>query len=114
MIITNARILANRLTGVHRYTLELLQRFGDRVGIIAPKRELSGIKGYAWEQFMLSLRISNDLLWSSSNTNLSPSDSACGLSGITIFSALALQSSMSRRANGLLYFIDIRCSMLRA
>ncbi len=68
LILVNTRTLSSKLTGVQRYTLELLQRFGDRVGAVAPKRHLSGIKGHAWEQFILPLRISNNLLWSPSNT----------------------------------------------
>jgi len=67
-IVVNTRILRSPLTGVQRYTLELLSRFGDRVTQVAPRRKLGGVLGHTWEQFFLPSQVSRNLLWSPSNT----------------------------------------------
>lgn len=68
MIVCNIRNLNGALTGVQRYTLELLQRFGSRVGRIAPPVPCHGMKGHAWEQLVLPWQIGGNLLWCPSNT----------------------------------------------
>lgn len=68
MIAVNARVLGGAITGVQRYALELLSRFGDRVQRIAPPRKLGGIKGHIWEQIELPRLAKGRLLWSPSNT----------------------------------------------
>lgn len=67
-IAVNTRVLAHRVTGVERYTLELLQRFGDSVERIAPQSAIGGIKGHAWEQMVLPRKLEGQLLWSPANT----------------------------------------------
>lgn len=64
----NTRILGSHLTGVQRYTTELLSRFGVRASHIAPNTPLQGIKGHLWEQTMLPTQLKGRLLWSPSNT----------------------------------------------
>jgi glycosyltransferase involved in cell wall biosynthesis len=68
MIVCNVRNTQTSLTGVQRYTLELLKRFGPRVATIQPKNRSEGLKGHAWEQFVLPTRLEGRLLWSPSNT----------------------------------------------
>jgi glycosyltransferase involved in cell wall biosynthesis len=68
MIICNVRTLAANLTGVQRYTSELLQRFGSEVETIAPSRPRQGFSGHAWEQFVLPKRIGSKLLWCPGNS----------------------------------------------
>jgi glycosyltransferase involved in cell wall biosynthesis len=68
MIACNARVLSNQLTGVPRYILELLARFGDRAQLVRPLKPLAGIRGHAWEQFVLPTLIGKRLLWSPSIT----------------------------------------------
>lgn len=67
-ITVNTRILGTYLTGVQRYTLELLSRFNSDVQEIKPVHPLSGIRGHAWEQFVLPAKLHGGLLWSPSNT----------------------------------------------
>lgn len=64
----NTRILGTHLTGVQRYTLELLSRFNGGIKEIKPSRPLSGVRGHAWEQFVLPTKVKGGLLWSPSNT----------------------------------------------
>lgn len=68
MIFCNTRILNEKLTGVQRYTTELLSRMNNRIGCISPTKRLDGIKGHFWEQVVLPSRLGNNLLWSPSNT----------------------------------------------
>jgi glycosyltransferase involved in cell wall biosynthesis len=68
MIVCNVRNTQANLTGVQRYTLELLKRFGSRVATIEPTTRAEGLKGHAWEQFVLPTRLQGRLLWSPSNT----------------------------------------------
>jgi len=67
-IVINTRVLGANLTGVQRYTLELLSRFKNNVEEIKPIHPLHGIRGHAWEQFFLPLKLHDSLLWSPSNT----------------------------------------------
>lgn len=67
-ITINTRILDNHITGVQRYTIELLSRFQQQVNIIKPAHPLSGISGHFWEQFILPQKVGTHLLWSPSNT----------------------------------------------
>jgi glycosyltransferase involved in cell wall biosynthesis len=56
------------LTGVQRYTLELLKRFGAGVLGVEPPMPLHGVLGHAWEQAALPLWVRGRLLWSPGNT----------------------------------------------
>ena len=67
-ITVNTRVLSHPVTGVERYTLELLHRFGDSVVRIAPRKAMGGIRGHAWEQLVLPMRVGGDLLFSPCNT----------------------------------------------
>ena len=67
-ISVNTRILAQPLTGVQRYTGEMVQRMGSAVQPIAPKRDLMGVPAHLWEQAVLPLRAGRKLLWSPSAT----------------------------------------------
>lgn len=67
-ITVNTRTLGNHLTGAQRYTLELLSRFRGKIQEVNPGHPLSGVRGHAWEQFILPIKVKGDLLWSPSNT----------------------------------------------
>jgi len=56
------------MTGVQRYTTELLARWDGRVERIAPNGPLRGLAGHAWEQFVLPAKLRGRLLFSPSNT----------------------------------------------
>ena len=64
----NGRFLDQKLTGVQRYSRELLERLNSRVEIVRPPGHLSPIQGHLWEQTVLPLRCGNRLLWSPGNT----------------------------------------------
>jgi glycosyltransferase involved in cell wall biosynthesis len=67
-VIVNTRTLgSSSLTGVQRYTLEILKRL-DKIETIAPKQPQDGLKGHLWEQTILPNRLGNKLLWSPANT----------------------------------------------
>lgn len=68
MIICNIRNQQGTLTGVQRYTSELLNRRPSNIRVVAPRNHLSGMYGHAWEQFVLPFRRQSMLLWSPSNT----------------------------------------------
>ena len=55
------------LTGVQRYTHELLRRLDGRVRAIFPKHCLNGVIGHLWEQTVLSVLARGHLLWSPAN-----------------------------------------------
>ena len=63
-------MLHSPLTGVQRYTLELLSRWGDRAKKVAPssRRFSSGLAGHFWEQVVLPMALRGALLFSPSNT----------------------------------------------
>ncbi|HTP00508.1 MAG TPA: glycosyltransferase family 1 protein [Anaerolineales bacterium] len=68
-IVMNGRFEGRRLTGVERYASEVLRCLRPAVGVVKPARPMSGLRGHAWEQFVLPRRIANDdLLWSPANT----------------------------------------------
>ncbi|WP_428384686.1 glycosyltransferase family 4 protein [Nevskia ramosa] len=64
----NTRILSGHTTGVQRYALELLARFGNQVHAVAPTKPRHGVNGHLWEQFVLPSKLDGRLLWSPSNT----------------------------------------------
>ncbi len=67
-ICINTRVLSSSLSGVQRYTLELLERLQSELHPIAPKKPLHGVAGHIWEQFVLPRRLKGNLLFSPSNT----------------------------------------------
>lgn len=67
-IAINIRVLSQAVTGVQRYTLELLERFGQRVDRIAPSGRLEGVRGHLWEQLILPRLLKGRVLFSPSNT----------------------------------------------
>lgn len=68
MIVCNARNLGDTLTGVQRYTAELLAQFPEPPRIVKPHRPLHGFAGHLWEQFALPGRLGSEFLWSPSNS----------------------------------------------
>jgi glycosyltransferase involved in cell wall biosynthesis len=64
----NTRILKSHLTGVQRYTIELLDRLADRVDKVSPIEPMAGMKGHAWEQLVLPQRLRGRMLFSPSNS----------------------------------------------
>jgi glycosyltransferase involved in cell wall biosynthesis len=68
MIICNTRNLQHHLTGVQRYTHEILKRIDAPIQQVAPQEPLRGMKGHLWEQLILPKKIGANLLWSPSNT----------------------------------------------
>jgi glycosyltransferase involved in cell wall biosynthesis len=67
-IVINTRALKAHITGVQRYTTELLARWNGNTVPIAPKAALRGLAGHAWEQFVLPAQLKGRLLFSPSNT----------------------------------------------
>lgn len=67
-IVINTRILGSHVTGVQRYTLELLNRLHDQVEPVSPAQNLHGLKGHLWEQFVLPSAVQEKVLFSPSNT----------------------------------------------
>lgn len=67
-IVVNGRVLYGTLTGVQRYTSELVGRLGADIDVVAPEKSFHGMKGHAWEQFTLPRRLGDRLLWSPGNT----------------------------------------------
>jgi glycosyltransferase involved in cell wall biosynthesis len=57
-----------QITGVQRYTDEIVSRLRGRVDIISPKFEAQGLKGHLWEQASLPFIVGSNLLWSPANT----------------------------------------------
>lgn len=68
MIVCNTRSLCVPLTGVQRYTSEILNRIPDSIDTVQPKKNLRGIRGHAWEQIILPHELDGRLLWSPGNT----------------------------------------------
>jgi glycosyltransferase involved in cell wall biosynthesis len=66
--VINTRVLHAPVTGVQRYTKELLARWNGQVERIAPRGALPGGAGHAWEQFVLPGQVKGRLLFSPSNT----------------------------------------------
>ncbi len=67
-IVCNTRNVSAPLTGVQRYTQELLQRAPEGVTEIAPPYALPKSAGHLWEQYVLPLHSRNATLWSPGNT----------------------------------------------
>ncbi|HEY2120243.1 MAG TPA: glycosyltransferase family 1 protein [Candidatus Acidoferrum sp.] len=67
-VVINARVLTGNMTGVQRYTSELLTRLGRSVDIIAPNHSLQGFAGHFWEQVILPRKRYGRLLFSPSNS----------------------------------------------
>ena len=65
----NIRNLNQRITGVQRYTIELLSRWDNPLKKITPSKKFSsGPAGHFWEQVILPGIIKNAFLFSPSNT----------------------------------------------
>ncbi len=64
----NTRILNNRVTGIPRYTRELVRRFGDKSIQISSSNASEGIRGHLWEQMVLPHKVRGALLFSPCNT----------------------------------------------
>jgi len=67
-IAINTRVLSCRVTGVQRYTAELLARWKEDAWPIAPPSSWHGLTGHLWEQAVLPGRLQGCLLFSPSNT----------------------------------------------
>lgn len=67
-IVVNIRSTSATLTGVQRYTLEMLARIGSDMTVVKPARPLQGSIGHLWEQCVLPTKVGGGLLWSPSNT----------------------------------------------
>jgi glycosyltransferase involved in cell wall biosynthesis len=69
MIVCNIRVLRAPLTGVQRYTLELLKRKPDTVRTVeAPEAMKGSFLGHVWEQAVLPFEARGHLLWSPAST----------------------------------------------
>jgi len=67
-IAINTRALSAPMTGVQRYTSELLARWNGHAERIAPDGSLRGFTGHAWEQFVLPAKLGGRFLFSPSNS----------------------------------------------
>jgi glycosyltransferase involved in cell wall biosynthesis len=68
MVVCNIRNLSSALTGVQRYTAEILSRSSGLVDLVKPRRPIQGLGGHAWEQLILPTKLHGRLLWSPSNS----------------------------------------------
>jgi glycosyltransferase involved in cell wall biosynthesis len=68
MIVCNVRVLRAPLTGVQRYTLELLKRAPDTVRTVQAPKAMKGPLGHLWEQAVLPFHARGHLLWSPAST----------------------------------------------
>jgi glycosyltransferase involved in cell wall biosynthesis len=68
MIVCNIRVLRAPLTGVQRYTQELLKRKPDTVRTVEPPEAMKGPLGHVWEQAVLPFEARGHLLWSPAST----------------------------------------------
>src|SRR5271170_2738639 len=68
MIVCNVRVLRAPLTGVQRYTLEILKRLTATVRTVQPPDAIRGSFGHVWEQALLPLLARGHLLWSPAGT----------------------------------------------
>jgi glycosyltransferase involved in cell wall biosynthesis len=68
MIVCNVRTLRASITGVQRYTLEILKRLPSTIRTVEPPQSMSGQLGHVWEQAVLPLRARGHLLWSPAGT----------------------------------------------
>jgi glycosyltransferase involved in cell wall biosynthesis len=68
-VVVNGRALARRLSGVERFTGQVLHQWKGRVRVLQPPRLLAGPVGHAWEQICLPLSLGpGAVLWSPANT----------------------------------------------
>src|ERR1700756_1320573 len=67
-IVVNTRSLSSPLTGVQRYTRELLGRWNGYADQVTPAEPLRGMRGHAWEQAVLPRRLGHSVLFSPSNS----------------------------------------------
>jgi hypothetical protein len=68
-IVVNGRFQGRPFTGVERYASEVLRCLGPGIKTIRPTNAASGLRGHAWEQFLLPRKLEeNQLLWSPANT----------------------------------------------
>ncbi|WP_428629116.1 glycosyltransferase family 4 protein [Sphingopyxis sp.] len=70
MIAWNGRNLNNPMTGVQRYTSEIVSRLprDQLLGIAPSDAWSSGLRGHMWEQISLPSQLGGRLLWSPANT----------------------------------------------
>jgi len=68
-IVVNTRCFQRRMTGIQRYTAEILRYFPEEVLHMSPPVILSKsvITNNFWEQFLLPLELHGKLLWSPAN-----------------------------------------------
>jgi glycosyltransferase involved in cell wall biosynthesis len=65
----NGRCLAQPLTGVQRYVVELYKKLENELVTIRPAQEWAqGLRGHSWEQIYLPRLCDQRLLWSPGNT----------------------------------------------
>ena len=65
----NGRCLAQPLTGVQRYVVELSRKLENELFTIKPAQEWAqGLRGHSWEQIYLPRLCDRRLLWSPGNT----------------------------------------------
>lgn len=67
-ILVNTRSLKSPLSGVQRYTREIILRLENRVICTSPDKFSRGFFGHLWEQTTLPILSKNHLLFSPSNT----------------------------------------------
>lgn len=70
MLYINGRFRTAQITGVQRYATEVVNRLPLECTIVGPDRQLSSLRGHAWEQLILPTLLSDgDFLWSPANTS---------------------------------------------
>jgi glycosyltransferase involved in cell wall biosynthesis len=67
-IFVNVRALHPPLTGVQRYTREIVMRLGQFVVPVRPRAGGQGVRGHLWEQTALKYHVGDGILWSPANT----------------------------------------------
>lgn len=68
-LVVNTRSLTRRMSGVERYTREVVKRLGARVRCESPGGVLPAGTGHFWEQVILPRKIRDrELLWSPANS----------------------------------------------
>jgi glycosyltransferase involved in cell wall biosynthesis len=68
-VMVNGRSLLRRLTGVERFTVQVVRQLKGRVRVMQPPPALAGPLGHVWEQIYLPLAMRpGAVLWSPANT----------------------------------------------
>ena len=68
-VVVNGRFLKRQITGVERYSTEILRCLQDNVRVVLPRRWPHGLNGHLWEQLVLPRHLQHsDLLWSPANS----------------------------------------------